>query len=180
MKYIIMAIIIIIIIAKVNEEDKKLKTMSDPNAEGYDNTRLTLVEKYNYEEIYPTGVRYYTSNIDKFMKNFPHPDWCTSNWIKTFIFQHFSFYCGQYVGKQKKEDENPLFYFKFLYLYPSFILFPFQKKRLFNHSRLSIYIINLISILFSKLLVIVMKSLYYSLFQLRLNNLELIMSFLQF
>lgn len=106
--------------------------------------------------------------------------WCTSNWIKTFIFQHFSFYCGQYVGKQKKEDENPLFYFKFLYLYPSFILFPFQKKRLFNHSRLSIYIINLISILFSKLLVIVMKSLYYSLFQLRLNNLELIMSFLQF
>ena len=69
MAYVIMAIIIIVVIAQVIEEDKKLKNMSDPNAEGYDNTRLTLEEKNNYEEIYPTGVKYYTSNINKFMKN---------------------------------------------------------------------------------------------------------------
>lgn len=90
MKYIIMAIIIIIVIAKVIEEDKKLKTMSDPNAEGYDNTRLTLVEKYNYEEIYPTGVKYYTSNIDKFMKNFPHPNWDNDKIDKSVHYKYYA------------------------------------------------------------------------------------------
>lgn len=102
MKYIIMAIIIIIIIAKVNEEDKKLKTMSDPNAEGYDNTRLTLVEKYNYKEIYLTGVKYYTSNIDKFMKNFPHPDWDNNKIDKSVLYKYYA----QNNVLVKLENEN--------------------------------------------------------------------------
>lgn len=90
MAYVIMAIIIIVVIAQVIEEDKKLKTMSDPNAEGYDNTRLTLDEKDNYEEIYPTGVKYYTSNIDKFMKNFPHPEWDNDKIDKSVHYKYYA------------------------------------------------------------------------------------------
>ena len=102
MAYVIMAIIIIVVIAEVIEEDKKVKTMSDSNAEGYDNTRLTLVEKYNYEEIYPTGVKYYTSNIDKFMKNFPHPDWDNDKMDKLVLYKYYA----QNNVLVKLENEN--------------------------------------------------------------------------
>ncbi|WP_105300590.1 hypothetical protein [Anaerococcus marasmi] len=102
MEYIIMAIIIIIVIAKVTGEDKKLKTKSDPNAEGYDNTRLTIEEKYNYEEIYLTGVNYYTSNIDKFMKKFPHPDWDNDKIDKLV---HYKYY-AQNNALVKLKNEN--------------------------------------------------------------------------
>ena len=102
MAYVIMAIIIIVVIAQVIEEDKKVKTMSDSNAEGYDNTRLTLVEKYNYEEIYPTGVKYYTSNIDKFMKNFPHPDWDNDKMDKLVLYKYYA----QNNVLVKLENEN--------------------------------------------------------------------------
>ncbi len=102
MEYVIMAIIIIVAISVINKEDKKLKSMSNPNAEGYDNTRLTLVEKYNYEEIYPVGVRYYTSNIDKFMKNFPRPEWNNS---KVNKLVHYKYYAQNNV-LVKLENEN--------------------------------------------------------------------------
>ena len=102
MAYVIMAIIIIVVIAQVIEEDKKVKTMSDSNAEGYDNTRLTLEEKNNYEEIYPTGVKYYTSNIDKFMKNFPHPDWDNDKMDKLVLYKYYA----QNNVLVKLENEN--------------------------------------------------------------------------
>lgn len=102
MGYIIIGIIILVAIVVVSEENKKLKSMSDPKADGYDNTRLTLVEKNNYEEIYLAGISYYTSNIDKFMKNFPHPQW-DSNKIDKLV--HFKYY-AQNNALVKLENEN--------------------------------------------------------------------------